>query len=475
MPPLDAPSADRGSKSESNPTIPPTSSGRDPESALRALTASKDGSALATAFQRKQASSVTPGARSTAQENADIGADGQHLQPPTKKKKKSKMHTCEICSKKFPRPSGLRTHMNTHNNARPYACGFPGCTRTFGVRSNAKRHLRTHGIIPPPSNTSNNNGDAPYVVGFSPPVIAPAPAGSEGAGIASDGPFCVTDGTAMADGESKPRLGRTPFFKLRWMPPSLTSRTNAAKLKVVDEVTGEVSDDETETEDGEDEGDGSDQDHEDPYGDGIEDGRDDGFQASGGARSSMLSDFGTMSMPSLLSFGGTRGGTHSSGMDTLGPTPLGPSRASSYSSLYSLESSNSTSAAADNMLVNQGCVCPFSPCLSTPCRAVSGGVSYISSPIASHSTTSLGTYTQTSALRSMSMPDFTTGSLNSIGGGGMGSLSASSTASSPSSMRLGFQGMFASSGVSIGTSNLYARRLASALHTGHHAHLMASA
>lgn len=59
-------------------------------------------------------------------------------------------------------PSGLSTHMNTHNNIRraciyfssftvhshyikAYPCVFPGCERTFAVRSNAKRHLKIHG------------------------------------------------------------------------------------------------------------------------------------------------------------------------------------------------------------------------------------------------------------------------------------------------------------------------------------------
>ncbi|EAU89664.2 hypothetical protein CC1G_02553 [Coprinopsis cinerea okayama7 len=156
---------------------------------------------------------------------------------PPKKKKKSKMHTCEICDKKFPRPSGLRTHMNTHNNARPYPCGFPGCTRTFGVRSNAKRHLRTHGVIPQPSN--DVPAEAAYVVGFSPPVVSP----SVDTNIQTD---------ATADGNhQQPRhqMSRAPFFKLRWMPPSLTSRTNAASLKSVSE-SGDISDDD----DGEDDG-----------------------------------------------------------------------------------------------------------------------------------------------------------------------------------------------------------------------------
>lgn len=32
--------------------------------------------------------------------------------------KKSKMHECEICHKIFPRPSGLKTHMNSHSGAK---------------------------------------------------------------------------------------------------------------------------------------------------------------------------------------------------------------------------------------------------------------------------------------------------------------------------------------------------------------------
>jgi hypothetical protein len=43
------------------------------------------------------------------------------------------------------------------------------------------------------------------------------------------------------------------------------------------------------------------------------------------------------------------------------------------------------------------------------------------------------------------------------------------------SMDLGFGGIFASSGMSIGASSLYARRVANGMNTGHHAHLLASA
>ncbi|TEB23392.1 hypothetical protein FA13DRAFT_1715455 [Coprinellus micaceus] len=466
-PPLDIPTADPGSKAEPNSSAPPPLSGRDGDIVMGSLKASRGGQSTFASLQRKEAPSTPSSARSAVQESSDNGPDS-HVQPPAKKKKKSKMHTCEICSKKFPRPSGLRTHMNTHNNARPYPCGFPGCTRTFGVRSNAKRHLRTHGIVPPPSNASNSNGEGTYIVGFSPPVIAPAPVGSAGMGIGADGSF-VTDGT-MVDGESKTKLGRTPFFKLRWMPPSLTSRTNAAKLKPVDELTGEVSEEETESEEGEEEGDGSDRDHDDCSGDGLEEARDSGPEALGGANGSMLPpSLGSISMPSLMS--STAGANGSLSANAIPPN--GPSRASCYPSVYSMSTSTTGNSASNH----QGCMCPFSPCLSNPCRAMNGISSYASSPGIDHSTISLGPYAQTSSLRSMSMPDFTMGSLNLVGSPAMGSLTISSSTPSPlsRSMDLGFGGIFASSGMSIGASSLYARRVANGMNTGHHAHLLASA
>ncbi|KAJ7815088.1 hypothetical protein B0H14DRAFT_2375582 [Mycena olivaceomarginata] len=78
------------------------------------------------------------------------------LREATRRKGPEKMHRCDVCSKAFPRPSALRTHMNSHNNVRPYTCGFPDCPKTFSVRSNARRHYRTHREEPQPRDSSSH-------------------------------------------------------------------------------------------------------------------------------------------------------------------------------------------------------------------------------------------------------------------------------------------------------------------------------
>ncbi|CAL1699702.1 unnamed protein product [Somion occarium] len=115
-----------------------------------------------------------------------------------KSSKKSKMHQCNICAKWFPRPSGLATHMNSHSGARPYKCPVEGCAKSFAVRSNAKRHLRTHGIFP---TTEHSAPPTQFTVGFDEPIVSDAP-----------------------------QVGKLPS-KLRWVPQSLSSRTNVDHLK----------------------------------------------------------------------------------------------------------------------------------------------------------------------------------------------------------------------------------------------------
>ncbi|KAL1746548.1 hypothetical protein HDZ31DRAFT_33952 [Schizophyllum fasciatum] len=71
---------------------------------------------------------------------------GSSAAPPSgsTSKKAGKIHPCTVCDKIFTRPSALETHMNIHSNSKPFLCKHPGCDAAFSVRSNMKRHRRTH-------------------------------------------------------------------------------------------------------------------------------------------------------------------------------------------------------------------------------------------------------------------------------------------------------------------------------------------
>ena len=51
-------------------------------------------------------------------------------------------YLCEICKKRFTRPSTLKTHINSHTGVRPYKCQAQGCDWRFTVLSNLKRHSK---------------------------------------------------------------------------------------------------------------------------------------------------------------------------------------------------------------------------------------------------------------------------------------------------------------------------------------------
>lgn len=175
------------------------------------------------------------------------GSQQQHQGERTRPaQKKSKMHQCTICLKLFPRPSGLATHMNSHSGAkrecglysdpssflpslsplpsavsvpcgsqcegenraltivvlRPslaFKCPIPTCTKSFAVRSNAKRHLRTHGIFP--SSEHGSTSPSQFTVGFDTPLVSDVH-----------------------------EAGKLPS-KLRWVPPSLSTRSNVEYLR----------------------------------------------------------------------------------------------------------------------------------------------------------------------------------------------------------------------------------------------------
>jgi hypothetical protein len=50
-----------------------------------------------------------------------------------------------------------------------YKCPVQDCDKAFAVRSNAKRHLKTHGV--PPSSADSHGPQPAYNVGFEPPFV----------------------------------------------------------------------------------------------------------------------------------------------------------------------------------------------------------------------------------------------------------------------------------------------------------------
>jgi hypothetical protein len=65
----------------------------------------------------------------------------------------------------FSGPMVTRPFNNVHT---AFECGFPGCSKRFSVSSNAKRHLRTHGVGLSPS---DEPAPLPYIVDFETPVV----------------------------------------------------------------------------------------------------------------------------------------------------------------------------------------------------------------------------------------------------------------------------------------------------------------
>ncbi|KAI5829812.1 hypothetical protein EV122DRAFT_207680 [Schizophyllum commune] len=117
----------------------------------------------------------------------------------------SRFHPCEVCQKVFTRPSALDTHMNIHNNLKPYLCKHPGCDAAFSVRSNMKRHRRTHS-----EEFHDNMEAAEKAVSATGPVF--------------DTPIIAEESRPASSSSSK-------VVDLQWMPPNTVSRNARSKGK----------------------------------------------------------------------------------------------------------------------------------------------------------------------------------------------------------------------------------------------------
>ncbi|KAF8480680.1 hypothetical protein JB92DRAFT_2800471 [Gautieria morchelliformis] len=69
-------------------------------------------------------------------------------------------YKCDVCSKGFLYPSGLKIHSMQHTGDRPYTCEHPGCNKRFSQSSNMRRHMSTH-IRFQPYTTDNRDRGTP--------------------------------------------------------------------------------------------------------------------------------------------------------------------------------------------------------------------------------------------------------------------------------------------------------------------------
>lgn len=72
-------------------------------------------------------------------------------------KKKIHVKTCHICGKEFSRPSTLKTHIVVHSEERPFKCSYPGCKKSYNVKSNLRRHEKKHCVKHDHSNGSHSD------------------------------------------------------------------------------------------------------------------------------------------------------------------------------------------------------------------------------------------------------------------------------------------------------------------------------
>ncbi|QRW07519.1 C2H2 zinc finger [Ceratobasidium sp. AG-Ba] len=93
-------------------------------------------------------------------------------------------HKCDVCGKKFRRPSGLKDHKNIHSGDKPYCCPLDTCRKGFATRSNMIRHHnKTHPSRPKIGGVADIVAEEEYDVGEH--ESSPAASTSSGGGGSS--------------------------------------------------------------------------------------------------------------------------------------------------------------------------------------------------------------------------------------------------------------------------------------------------
>ncbi|KAJ3038770.1 hypothetical protein HDV00_000345 [Rhizophlyctis rosea] len=83
-----------------------------------------------------------PGSTSPAIPTSLLATGGRHSAMSTSAAfLQNRRYPCNVCPKRFSRPSTLKTHMNSHTGERPFKCE-PECGWSFTVKSNLKRHRK---------------------------------------------------------------------------------------------------------------------------------------------------------------------------------------------------------------------------------------------------------------------------------------------------------------------------------------------
>ncbi|EKM59619.1 uncharacterized protein PHACADRAFT_205844 [Phanerochaete carnosa HHB-10118-sp] len=90
-------------------------------------------------------SPLARGTAATAQQQTTLRpADWNDQTPGSSSSTDKKRYGCELCERRFERPSSLETHMNSHTGERPFKCTTGDCQKAFTTKSNMQRHQRTH-------------------------------------------------------------------------------------------------------------------------------------------------------------------------------------------------------------------------------------------------------------------------------------------------------------------------------------------